>query len=80
MKRFEGLFQKGLLAIAQDVHMNLTGASDSLMLDEDMTEHVDYLRMRLNEWNGPHTRTAEFDMRVKDLVTTVLDEFDKGEN
>ena len=72
----EKLFQRGLLSIVQEVHMSVTGAYLDLS-DEIVRTHVDYLRYRLNSWEDGHKNTMIYDLRIKDLITTVIDEYDE---
>lgn len=64
---------KGLLKICQDIHTSIISSSDVLD-SRQIVEHADYLRRRLNEWEQCAT---EYDIRVRDLITTTIDEFDK---
>lgn len=70
------LFQKGLLEIAQQVHMSVAGGYLDLY-GEEQIKYVDYLRRRLHLWvECKNIINAEFDLRVKDLITTAIDEYD----
>lgn len=67
------MFAIGILQICQDLHMHKTGSG--MHLDE-MSLHVrhEYLLDRLNTWTEP---TSVYDLRVKDLARTTIEEWEK---
>lgn len=64
-------FRKGILAIAQDLHMSTTGASPSIPYANRVI-YIEYLTNRLASWTPGAPFTALYDEAVRRLVTEAL--------
>ena len=84
MSKETKLENRRLLQIAEELHMNVIGSSDSLT-EKEMNEYYEYISKRLENWDTSHYRetssglkmmTRLYDIRVKDLLHTTLWEYD----
>jgi|APSaa5957512535_1039671.scaffolds.fasta_scaffold58626_2 hypothetical protein len=68
------MFKIGLLAMAQEVRMCATGASDSLDMDTQH-EYVEYMEVRLRLWKASLPAHIGYDLAVRALVLNAIREW-----
>jgi hypothetical protein len=63
-----------LLDLAEDLHMNCTGSSDTLG-PKEAKETADFIQYRLDTWQKSAPLSAHYDNCVKALLSAVLVEY-----
>lgn len=71
MERYE---YPSLVACAETLHEHTTGSSDPLS-DSEETRVVEFLNMRLREWQTTHQEFPAYDGAVRNLVLAAIDEY-----
>lgn len=74
--RFLEQYERDLLRACQELHMNVTGASDTLPFPRRI-ELLGFLKLKLKNWKDLNTSTKTYDDAVKKLIEVAVSESEK---